>query len=235
MDNVFPKVVFTIFGVGIRDTVISSWIMLILIVVLIEILNRFKPEAIRMLFKSINNMLSDVMGIDATPFMPFLGSLMLYLTFANIIGIIPGLTAPTKDINTPIALALIVFVSVYFYGIRKMGLWKYLKSMADPFILLPFELIGQLSRSLSLTLRLFGNIISGEMIVAILFMLVPLFVPLPMVGLGIFTGILQAYIFTVLTSTYIAASIQSSEPIEELENEVKKELKEAEESILATR
>ena len=220
MDGVFPEVVFTIFGVGIRDTVISSWIMVILIVVTIEAFNRFKPGTIELLFKSINNMLSDVMGMDATPYMPFLGSLMLYLAFANVIGIIPGLTSPTKDINTPIALALIVFISVYFYGIRDKGLWGYFKSLADPFILLPFELIGQLSRSLSLTLRLFGNIISGEMIVAILFMLVPLFVPLPMVGLGIFTGLLQAYIFTVLTSTYVAASVQSNEPVEKIENEI---------------
>jgi F-type H+-transporting ATPase subunit a len=221
MDGVFPKVVFTVSGIGIRDTVISSWIMVVLIVVIILIFNRFKPGAIEMLFKTINNMLSDVMGIDATPYMPFLGSIMLYIMFANVIGIIPGISSPTKDINTPIALALVVFFSVYYYGIRDKGLWNYLKSLADPIILLPFELIGQFSRSLSLTLRLFGNIISGEMIVAIMFMLVPLFVPIPMAGLGIFTGVLQAYIFTVLTSTYIAASVESNEPIKELDEEKK--------------
>ena len=220
MDQVFPKIAFTIFGVGIRDTVVSSWIMILIIVVAIELFNRFKPGAIEMLFKTINDMLSDIMGMDASPFMPFLGSLILFLTIANVIGIIPGLTSPTKDINTTIALSLVVFASVYFYGIRKKGLWGYLKSLANPVILLPFEIIGQLSRTLSLTLRLFGNIISGEMIVAILFMLVPLFVPLPMVGLSIFTGILQAYIFTVLTSTYIAASVQSNEPAPELEPEI---------------
>ena len=220
MDQVFPKIAFTIFGLGVRDTVVSTWIMILIIVVAIELFNRFKPGAIEMLFKTINDMLTEIMGLDAAPFMPFLGSLILFLAVANVIGIIPGLTSPTKDINTTIALSLVVFASVYFYGIREKGFWGFLKSMADPIILLPFEIIGQLSRTLSLTLRLFGNIISGEMIVAILFMLVPLFVPLPMVGLSIFTGILQAYIFTVLTSTYIAASVQANEPVPELEPEL---------------
>lgn len=218
MNGVFPEVAFTIFGIGIRDTVVSTWIMILIIVVVIVALNRLKPGAIELLFKTINDMLSDIMGMDATPFMPFLGSLMLFLAFANVIGVVPGLTSPTKDINTPIALSLVVFASVYFFGIREKGLWGYLKSLAEPVIMLPFELIGQLSRTLSLSLRLFGNIISGEMIVAIIFMLIPLFVPLPLIGLSLFTGILQAYIFTVLSSTYIAASVEANEPVPEAES-----------------
>jgi F-type H+-transporting ATPase subunit a len=130
---------------------------------------------------------------------------------ANVLGVIPGLNAPTRDVNTPLALALVVFFSVHYFGIREKGLVDYLQDLASPIFLLPLEIIGQISRTLSLSLRLFGNMISAELIVAIIFALVPLFVPLPLVGLGIFTGLLQAYIFTALAAVYIASAIRANE------------------------
>ncbi|NLF12898.1 MAG: F0F1 ATP synthase subunit A, partial [Anaerolineaceae bacterium] len=101
------------------------------------------------------------------------------------------------------------------YGVRAKGVFGYLRDLAQPIFLLPLEIIGQLSRTLSLSLRLFGNILSAELIVAIIFSLLPLFVPLPLVGLGIFTGLLQAYIFTALAAVYIASAIQANPSLQE--------------------
>jgi F-type H+-transporting ATPase subunit a len=107
-------------------------------------------------------------------------------------------------------LALVVFFSVHYFGICAKGLWGYLKDLASPIFTLPLEMISQLSRTMSLTLRLFGNIISAELLVAVLFALVPLFVPLPLVGFSMLTGVLQAYIFTALAAVYIAAGLGAS-------------------------
>jgi F-type H+-transporting ATPase subunit a len=210
MTGVFPEVVFTLFGIPIRDTVVSTWIMMAIILMIAVIINKKQPVLLEMLVDFLTDTFTNVMGISSTPFLPLLGSLAIFIAFANIIGIVPGITSPTKDINTPLALAVVVFFSVHYFGIRQKGVWLYVKDMASPIFLFPLEIIGQISRTLSLTLRLFGNVISGEMIVAILFALIPLFVPLPMAGLGIFTGLLQAYIFTVLASTYIGGAVESS-------------------------
>ncbi len=208
MPSVFPKVVFTPFGLEIRDTVVSTWAMIAIITLVAIVLGRRRPMALEMLVDFLNDLVSDVMRRSAAPFLPMLASLAIFIAAANIIGVIPFLVSPTHDINTPLALALAVFVSVHYYGIRAKGLWGYVKDLASPVYLLPLELIGQLSRTLSLTLRLFGNIISTDLIVAILFALVPLFVPLPLIGFSIFVGLLQAYIFTALAAVYIAAAVE---------------------------
>lgn len=215
MTGVFPEVAFTLFGIPIRDTVVSTWMMMAIILICAAIMNRKQPVLLEMLVDFLADTFTNVMGTSSLPYLPLLGSLAIFIAFANIISVVPGITSPTKDINTPLALALVVFFSVHFFGIQQKGLWRYIKDMASPWFLFPFEIIGQLSRTFSLTLRLFGNVISGEMIVAILFTLLPLFVPLPMTGLSIFTGLLQAYIFTVLTSTYIGAAVESTVGIPE--------------------
>lgn len=209
MTGVFPEVAFTLFGIPFRDTVVSTWMMMVIILVFAAIINKWQPVLLEMLVDFLADTFTNVMGTPSMPYMPILGSLAIFIAFANIISIVPGITSPTKDINTPLALALVVFFSVHYYGIQQKGVWGYIKDLASPVFLFPLELIGQLSRTLSLTLRLFGNVISGEMIVAIIFTLIPLFLPLPMIGLGIFTGLLQAYIFTILASTYIGAAVES--------------------------
>jgi len=125
---------------------------------------------------------------------------------------VPVVVTPTRDINTPLALSLVVFFSVYYFGIRAKGLVGYFRDMASPIFMLPMELISHVSRTLSLTLRLFGNIISTELIVAVVFALVPLVVPLPLVAFSMLTGVLQAYIFVVLAAVYIGAGLEASEP-----------------------
>lgn len=214
MSDVASQVIFTMFGLPIRNSVVSTWVMMVIVIGSAVWIQRKQPMALEMLVDFLTDLISDVMGRPATPFLPLLGSLAIFIAAANVIGVLPILVAPTQDINTPLALALVVFFSVHYFGIRAKGLWQYFKDMASPVYLLPLEVIGQLSRTLSLTLRLFGNIFSAELIVAIIFALVPLFIPLPLVGLGIFTGLLQAYIFTALASVYVGAAIEATNPSE---------------------
>lgn len=216
MEDVFPEVVFYIFGIPIRDTVISTWVTMALVFVVVWILRRTAPTALEMLVDFVHSTLSDVMqGIKVEPFIPFLGSLGLFLLVANNIGLVPLLDTPTKDINTPLALALVVFFSVHVFGALQQGLLPYLKSFATPMVIL--DIIGQASRTMSLTLRLFGNIIAGEIIVAVIAQLVPVIAPLPMIALSVFSSVLQAYIFMVLATGYIAAVARRAPEAEEEE------------------
>lgn len=212
MDEVFPKVVFTLFDViPVRDTVVSTWVMMALILTVVYIIRRSMPEALVMFIDFVSDTISDVLGRPAESFLPFLGAIILFLLVANNLALLPLLTTPTKDINTPLAMALTVFFAVHYFAIREKGLWGYLKGLASPIFMLPLELIGQLSRTMSLTLRLFGNVLSGEFIVAVIFSLVKPIAPLPMMALGAVSGVLQAYIFTILASSYIASALGSGE------------------------
>ena len=211
MEDVFPQVVFTALGVPVRDTVISTWIMMIIVVIAIFLVRRRWPTVLEMLVGFLSDIISDVMGRPAEPYLPFLGALAIFIAVSNTIGAVPVLVSPTRDINTPLALAVVVFFSVHFFGIQTKGVLGYLKSLASPIFILPLEIVGQLSRTLSLTLRLFGNVISTEMIVAVIVMLVPLIMPLPLIGFSMFTGILQAYIFTSLATVYIGAALEANE------------------------
>ncbi len=206
MEEVFPRVVFHFFGVPVRDTVISTWVMMVAVVLGSIWITRALPTAAELLLEYLNETFSDVLGRPAWSFIPLLGSLLIFIALADNLSVIPLLTAPTKDINTPLALAIVVFVLVHYYGLREKGVGRYLKQQLSPMIVL--DLIGQLSRTMSLTLRLFGNIVSGEMIVAVIFSLTPVIAPLPMMGLSLFTGVLQAYIFTMLASSYIASALE---------------------------
>jgi F-type H+-transporting ATPase subunit a len=211
MGTSFYQNVFPIFGVWVRDTVISTWFMIALIASAILVARWRFPALLEMLIEFLDDMLSEVLGRPAEPFLPLLGALAVFIAVANVIGVIPVVTTPTSDINTPLALSLVVFFSVHYFGIAQKGPLGYLKGLASPIFMLPLEIIGQLSRTLSLTLRLFGNIISTELVVAVIFSLVPLFVPLPVIGFSMFTGLLQAYIFTVLAAVYIGSALESDE------------------------
>ncbi|MBN2048058.1 MAG: F0F1 ATP synthase subunit A [Anaerolineaceae bacterium] len=217
MDELTPTVVFTIFGIPVTNTVTSTWMIIAILAFIAWILGKRAPYALEMVVDFLSDSLEAVMGIDPMPFLPFLMTIFMFIAGANLFGVVPFIANPARDINTPIALALMVFFSVYYYGIRTKGLIGYLKGLADPIILLPFELIGHFTRTLSLTLRLFGNVISIELIVVILLALIPLFVPVILEVYGMMTGLIQAYIFSVLASVYIAAGVEAGEPIEKLE------------------
>ncbi len=151
-------------------------------------------------------------------YLGFLGTLFLFIAAASLFTIIPGYEPPTGSLSTTAALALCVFVAVPFFGIEEQGLGDYLKSYLKPTpIMLPFNIISELSRTLALAVRLFGNMMSGAMIIAILLTITPLLFPIIMTALGLLTGMVQAYIFTILAGVYIAAATQVRKPKPESE------------------
>jgi F-type H+-transporting ATPase subunit a len=140
----------------------------------------------------------------------FLGTLFLFVAVASLCTIIPGYEPPTGSLSTTAALALCVFVAVPLFGIRDQGLGGYLKSYVEPtVIMLPFNIISELSRTLALAVRLFGNMMSGVMIIGILLTITPFIFPIVMTALGLLTGMVQAYIFSILAAVYIAAATQT--------------------------
>jgi len=212
LDSITPQVVFNLFGLPIKSTIISTWISMALIIGAVILMNVFKPGLAELIVSFLSNLISDIMNVDSPePYLPLIGTLAIFITIANTAGIIPILVSPTSDINTTIALSLVVFFAIYYYGVRSKGLFGYLRELASPIFLLPLEIVGQISRTLSLSLRLFGNVLSGELIGSILLSLVPLFVPLPLMGLSMLIGILQAYVFTALASVYVASAIEISD------------------------
>ncbi len=156
----------------------------------------------------IEDQIESLLDRDAAPFLPLLGTLFIFLTVANVSGIAPGIRAPTASIETPAALAAIVFLSVHYYGVRFQGFIPYLKGYLKPNpILLPLNILSEVTRSFSLAMRLFGNIMSEELVVAILLALAGLLVPIPFMAFGILVGLVQAYIFSVLAVVYIGGGI----------------------------
>jgi F-type H+-transporting ATPase subunit a len=145
-------------------------------------------------------------------YLGFLGTLFLFIAFSNLCTIFPAYIPPTGSLSTTAALAICVFVAVPVFGIAQSGLRGYLATYLKPtFLMLPFNIIGELSRTLALAVRLFGNIMSGTVILAILVSIAPLILPIFMTALGLLTGMVQAYIFSILATVYIAAATRSSE------------------------
>ncbi len=140
-------------------------------------------------------------------FLPFIGTLFLFIAASNSMEIIPGFEPPTGSLSTTAALAICVFIAVPFFGVKQKGLSGYLKHYVKPSVFMaPFEIIGEFSRTLALAVRLYGNIMSGTIIVGILLSIAPLFFPIVMQALGLLIGLIQAYIFAVLAMVYIASA-----------------------------
>lgn len=160
---------------------------------------------------NINQQIKEI-GIPNPHFyLPFLGTLFLFIAFASLCTIIPGYVPPTSSLSTTAALAICVFFAVPFFGIFNGGLKAYLKTYFQPtVIMLPFNIISELSRTIALAIRLFGNMMSGAMIVSILLSISPFIFPAVMNALGLLTGMVQAYIFSILAVVFIAAAIQGS-------------------------
>ena len=160
---------------------------------------------------TIENQIEEVGLRQPRKYLGFLATLFLFLALAAFCTIIPGYQPPTGSLSTTVALALCVFVAVPLFGIEERGLGNYLKSYAQPtFIMLPFNIISEISRTLALAVRLFGNMMSGAMIIAILLSITPFIFPVVMMALGLLTGMIQAYIFAILATVYIAAATRVS-------------------------
>jgi F-type H+-transporting ATPase subunit a len=156
--------------------------------------------------------IGEVIRKQPRAFLPLLGTLFIFLVAANLSGVLPGTEAPTGKLETPAALALTVFVAVHFFGVRARGLLGYLASFAKPkLIMLPLNIVAEVTRTFSLMVRLFGNVMSGEFVIALVVALAGLLVPIPLMALEILIGLVQAYIFTVLAAVFIGAAVDTAE------------------------
>lgn len=160
----------------------------------------------------VSNEIEGIMGRKPEPYIPFIGTLLLFVGVANLLSIVPGYRAPTGSLSTTAALAICVFVAIPFFGISQNGIRKYFQQYIQPSVfMLPFNIIGELSRTMAMAVRLFGNIMSGDLLVAILLAIVPLFFPIIMQLLGLLIGVIQAYIFAILATVYISSAVQVKE------------------------
>ena len=158
----------------------------------------------------INRQIREIGLSNPSLYLPFLGTLFIFLAAVTLGTIVPGFEPPTGSLSTTAAFAVCVFVAVPLFGIREQGIGGYLRSYVRPtFIMLPFNVISEFSRTLALAVRLFGNMMSGAIILAILLTIAPFFFPIFMSALGLLTGMVQAYIFSVLAAVYIAAATRS--------------------------
>ncbi|HWA98228.1 MAG TPA: F0F1 ATP synthase subunit A [Pirellulales bacterium] len=212
-----PEIVARFGAVEVSSTVVYSLIasgVLIVLAVAVRIgMQRGGsriPLAAECLVEHLDGIMSEMSGADARPFTPLIVTLALFIATANLLGLAPGMHSPTADFSTTAALAAIVFVAVPFYGIRVRGLRGYLRHYLEPSpLLLPLEIVTEFSRTLALAVRLFGNVMSEELVIAVMLTIAGLFVPVPLMLLAVLTGVVQAYIFTVLTVVYVSAAVRA--------------------------
>ena len=202
--------------IAINATIAFTWlIMLLLVVGSWWVTRRLSTGAdisrwqnlLEVVVSAMRAQIREVSRQEPGPFLPFVGTLFLFIAVSNLLVIVPGYLPPTGSLSTTTALAIAVFVAVPLYGVAEQGLAAYLRRYVRPtWLMLPFNIIGELSRTLALAVRLYGNIMSGTVIVGILVSLAPFFFPIVMELLGVVTGLIQAYIFAVLAMVYIASA-----------------------------
>jgi F-type H+-transporting ATPase subunit a len=180
-------------------------------------------NALEAVVDAMNRFFGDLMGPQAAHFTPFLGSFFLYIFAMNVCGLVPGFLSPTANLNTTLGLALVVFFTVQYYGVKYNGLWGYFKHFVEPWwlfpIMLPVHIVGELARPLSLSLRLFGNIMGEDTVIMMLVAMspflfkfklgglvlgLPIPIAVPMMAFAIFTSFIQALVFTVLSGIYLS-------------------------------
>lgn len=196
-------------------TIISTWAVMALMVLGSKLVTRGLTTETRfsrwqnlmeVLVTGIREQIREISGQDPGEYLSFVGTLFLFVAVCNLLSIVPGYEAPTGSLSTTAALAACVFVAVPLYGIAHRGLSYFAQYIKPSVFMLPFNIMGELSRTLALAVRLFGNVMSGTMIVGILLGVTPLLFPIVMQALGLLTGLIQAYIFAILAMVYIAAA-----------------------------
>ncbi|WP_126444988.1 F0F1 ATP synthase subunit A [Sulfuricystis multivorans] len=213
-------VIFAFGPVHITATVVTTWGMLLVLGVCARLATRdLSTDAPGMLqtalegaVLAVENAIEGLVAGRSALLLPFIGTLWLFVGVANLTGLVPGLHSPTGDLSTTAALAFLVFLSVHWFGIRAVGFKAYARHYLSPNpILLPFHLLGELSRTLALAVRLFGNIMSLEMAALLILLVAGLLVPVPILMLHIVEALVQAYIFGTLTLIYIAGGMEAQQ------------------------
>jgi F-type H+-transporting ATPase subunit a len=212
-------VLFHLGPVAITRPVVTTWVIIAVLTLSSWVVTRrlkLHPDrrqaVVELVVTGIIGQVEEVIRKDPRPFLPILGTLFIFLVAANLSGVLPAVQAPTGTLETSAALALMVFGSVHFFGLRARGPVGYLASFAKPkAIMLPLNIVSEITRTFSLMIRLFGNVMSGEFIIALIVGLAGLFVPIPLMALEILVGLVQAYIFTILATVFIGAAVDSAE------------------------
>ncbi len=207
--------------VKLNATIVFTWVVMAILVLSSWLITRdLSPtpqisrwqSLLETLVLTIRDQIQEIGRQDPRPYLPFVGTLFLFISLANFLNIVPGYHAPTGSLSATAALAICTFFAVPWYGISQRGLVGYLRRYIEPTpVMLPFEIISEFSRTLALAVRLFGNVMSGSLIVAILLSIIPLFVPVLIEALELVIGQLQAYIFAVLAMVFIASATRAHE------------------------
>lgn len=209
------KVVFAVGPVPITEPVIVTWGLMVLLGLGGWATTRslsLRPSAlqtiIEMIVGTIEDQIQGTIRVTPAPYVPMVGTLFLFILAANWCSLIPGVEPPTAHIETDAALGLIVFFAILYFGIQARGLVGYLKTFAEPtFIMIPLNIVETFTRTFSLIVRLFGNVMSGVFVVGIVLSLAGLLMPIPLMALDLLTGTVQAYIFTVLAMVFIGSAL----------------------------
>jgi F-type H+-transporting ATPase subunit a len=212
--------------VKVNATIATTWALMLVMAVGARLVTRRLSEdhtrsrwqnLLEIVVTGIEGQIADVGLRHPRRYIGFLGTLFLFVAMASLCTVIPGYEPPTGSLSTTAALALCVLVAVPLFGIQDQGLAAYLKSYLEPtIVMLPFNIISEISRTLALAVRLFGNMMSGVMIIGILLSITPFIFPVVMTVLGLLTGMVQAYIFSILAAVYIAAATHVRKPKAEL-------------------
>jgi F-type H+-transporting ATPase subunit a len=216
-NTLFAHTLLQLGPVVIRDTVVTTWLLMLLLWVAAWLATRrmrTRPGLVQTAVEGAVTAMADAvrqaLPQHAEMVVPFVLTLWTFLVTANLVGLIPGLHSPTRDLSATAALAVLVFLSVHWFGIRAVGLKDYLRHYLSPSpILLPFHVISEITRSLALAVRLFGNMMSLELVALLLVWVGGLLVPIPILMLHIVEALVQAYIFGMLALVYIAGAIQT--------------------------
>jgi F-type H+-transporting ATPase subunit a len=219
-DTAMIEPVLTLGPIAITDTVVTTWLIMCFIGLFAALVSRrlrADPSplqaAVEGVVATIEGAIAEVAPEHARRIMPFIGTIWIFLVVANLVGLVPGLHSPTRDLSATAALAILVFLSTHWYGIRIQGPRAYLRHYLTPSpILIPFHIIGEITRTLALAVRLFGNMMSLEMAALLILMVAGFLAPVPILMLHIIEALVQAYIFGMLALIYIAGAIQSQLP-----------------------
>jgi F-type H+-transporting ATPase subunit a len=211
---------FQIGPVPITQAVITTWVIMAVLALGAYLLTRQldvnpprRQAALELIVATLDSQIREISGAAPGPYRSFIGTLFLFILAANWSSLVPGLEPPTAQLETDAALAILVFLSVIWFGVRSGGLGGYLKSFAAPNpVMIPLNILESVTRVFSMFVRLFGNVMSGVFIIGIVASLAGLLVPIPLMALDLLTGLVQAYIFAVLAMVFIAATVEDGGP-----------------------
>lgn len=206
--------------VPITQAIITTWVIMAVMVIGAYLLTRQlallpgkRQAALELMVATLDRQIHETTGAEPTPYRDFIGTLFLFILIANWSSLVPGVEPPTAQLETDAALAVLVFLSVIWFGVRGAGIGGYLKSFAAPnVVMIPLNMLESVTRTFSMFVRLFGNVMSGVFVIGIVASLAGLLIPIPLMALDLLTGLVQAYIFAILAMVFITSTVEDGQP-----------------------